>query len=128
VLDSCDRIEIVPAWGEILSQAVLPVSEAEFFSKQGPTPLMPDSRRGFHRMYLRTSVVLQYENQFHAAYLLDISRSGVGLISPVQLLPSAPIELWLPDGRHMELQTKRCVRCAERCYQCGGEFTCSTSR
>lgn len=122
MLDICDRSQVAPVWSEISSRAVLPKSEGEFFGKKGPTPLMPDTRRRFHRMYLRLEAVLRYENQYHAVYLVDLSRSGVGIVSPVQLFPRAPLELGLPDGRDLVLETKWCVRLGANCYHAGGEF------
>lgn len=122
MLDIADQNDLVPAWHEVDSRAALPVAPQEFLAKEGPTPVLPMSRRSFHRMHFRTTAVLRYQDEFHAGYLVDLSRSGVGLISPVQLLPAAELELWLPDGRHLNLRAIRCVRVAAHCYHCGAEF------
>lgn len=123
MLDGCDQLQLtVPAWESLLLRARLPQESDEYLDKEGPMPVMPDSRRRFHRKYLRTPAVLLYQDQFYAAYLSDVSRSGVGLYSPVQVLPVSDVQLWVTDGRILKLRTKNCVRLDECCYRCGAEF------
>jgi len=123
MLGVCDQVELAPPeWETIALQAELPATAAEFFSRQGATPIMPDTQRGYHRMFLRTHAVLRYQGEYYAAYLADISRSGVGFVSPVQLLPCEAIDVWIQDGRHLTLLTKRCIRLGPNCYNCGAVF------
>lgn len=123
MLGGGDQLQLtVPAWDSISARARLPQGVEEYHDKQGPMPVMPDSRRNFHRIYLRTPAVLLYHGQFLAGYLSDVSRSGVGLYSPVQLLPVSDIQVWLADGQTLRLRTKNCLRIEERCYRCGAEY------
>lgn len=123
MLGVSDQVELTPPeWASLAVRANLPTTDEEFFGRQGPTPVNPDTRRRFHRMFLRTQAVLKYRGDYLAAYLTDLSRAGVGLVSPVQLLPCETIELWLQDGRHLTVYTARCIRVDTACYNCGGVF------
>jgi hypothetical protein len=126
MLGICDQEQLAPPeWDSIEQRARLPVSVEDFLDKQGPMPVSPDSRRRYHRMYMRIRAVLRYHETFYAVYMSDISRSGIGFFSPVQLLPCAVIDIWLPDGRQLRLKTKNCVRLEETCYRCGALFAAS---
>ncbi|MCO6043512.1 PilZ domain-containing protein [Aeoliella sp. ICT_H6.2] len=123
MLGGCDQVQLtVPAWEALPDRARLPEVPAAYLDKEGPMPVMPESRRNYHRLYLRTPAVLLYHDQFYAAYLSDLSRSGVGLFSPVQLLPVSDIQIWMADGQSLKLRTKNCVRLESCCYRCGAEF------
>jgi hypothetical protein len=111
-----------PDWATIEQRVHLPDELVEFLEKQGPMPVAPDSRRGYHRMYMRSQVVLRYHETFYAGYMLDVSRSGVGFYSPIQFLPCTPIDVWLRDGRQLQVLMKRCVRLEQSCYRCGAVF------
>ncbi|WP_425397594.1 PilZ domain-containing protein [Aeoliella sp.] len=123
MLGSCGQEQLtVPAWESIADRARLPLLADEYLDKQGPMPVKPDSRRGYHRMYLRSHAVMLYGDRFYAAYLSDVSRTGAGFYSPVQLLPASRIQLWLADGRHVCVTVKNCVRLEDQCYRCGAEY------
>lgn len=123
MLDSGTQLPLkAPAWQSLPVRARLPEMPTEYLDKEGPMPVMPDSRRGYHRQYMRTPAVLFYREQFYAAYVADLSRSGVGLYSPVQLFPVSDILLWVVDGSRLQLRTKNCVRLDECCYRSGAEF------
>lgn len=123
MLDLNDECQITPpAWSDIELRAQVPGAINEFLGKQGPMPVAPNSRRGYHRMYMRTPAVMRYQGDFYAIYMSDLSRSGAGLVSPVQLLPCAIIEVWLAEGRMLRVTTKNCLRLDENCYRCGVIF------
>ena len=113
---------VVPAWDSIALQAELPCSTKEFFEKSGAMPIMPDSRRQYNRTYGRKQVVIEYKGEFLAGYLTDISRSGLGVISPVQMFPFDQLQGWLSENSSTKLRVKRCRREGERCYVVGCVF------
>ncbi len=126
MLGVCDQDQLeLPEWTTLKQRARLPVSLPDFLAKAGPLPMLPDTRRGFRRMYLRIQAVLSYHEQLYAVYVSDVSRTGAGFFSPVQLLPSTPIKIWLPDGRQLDLVSKYCVRLEPCCYRCGAKFAIS---
>ncbi len=123
MLDLSDQCQVTPpAWSEIEYRARVPGAVDEFLNKQGPMPVAPESRRGYHRMYMRTSAVLRYQGEFYAIYMCDLSRTGAGLLSPVQLLPCKLVEVWFADDRMLRVTTKNCLRIDENCYRCGVLF------
>lgn len=123
MLGSCNQEQLtVPAWDSLPDRAQLPHQPDEYLAKEGPMPVKPDSRRRFHRMYLRSPAVMLYHDRFYAVYLSDVSRTGAGLYAPMQLLPASNVQLWLADGRCLQLRIKNCVRLEDRCYRCGAEF------
>lgn len=116
---------VIPQWDDLALRARLPSDAADFSCKSGPLPIMPGSRRGYHRVYLRNRAILSYSGSYYGVYTLDVSRTGVGLCSPIQLLPCAEVTLWLSDGRELRLGTKVCIRLEEYCYRCGVLFSCN---
>lgn len=123
MLGFCDQEKLtLPEWDAVPSRARLPVAEEEFLAKEGPLPIAPESRRSYNRLYMRTRALAMYNGEFHAIYLSDISRSGLGIFSPIQLLPSAAVSIFLPNGRQLDTTLKTCVRVEDACYRCGVEF------
>ena len=112
----------VPSWEAIDLRAQLPNGEKEYFSSDGAMPIKPDSRRVFNRKYMRARTVIQYDGLNLAGYLSDISRSGMGFYSPVQVFPCEPLVLILEGGAHVNLRAKTCVRVQEGCYRVGAIF------
>jgi hypothetical protein len=53
----------------------------------------------------------------------DVSRQGIGFLSPVQLMPKETWKLRLPTGAEYELRICRCRRESDNCYAFGGKFT-----
>lgn len=109
-------------WKATPSKAELPTDQDEFFSRRGPTTACPMSDRGFQRYYFRGKAILQLGDVCHAVYTNDVSRTGIGLYSPVQLFPCDKVTLVLPTRDEVVLQVTRCRRVADRCYDCGSVF------
>ena len=109
-------------WTGILLKAALPSSPEVFFDRSGPMAVKPDSRRAYHRFFLRAQAVLRGREEDYGVYVKDISRVGLGFLSPRQLLPRQRVRLDLSEGKTFELQITRCRRIREQCYECGGLF------
>ena len=102
----------------------LPILTARyFFEPKGPMSSHFSSRRSFHRFYLRGKAVLIQSERTYGVYTTDISRQGIGFLSPRQLMPKEKWTLKLPNGAEYQLQVKRCRRESENCFACGGRFT-----
>ena len=112
----------IPAWTAIPLRAALPEKLGDYFGRSGVMPSLPDSRRGYHRKYMRAKAVAQYQDKFLAVYLADISRSGLGFYSPIQIFPCEVMNMWLGREGHIQLVAKTCVRIGHACYRCGAQF------
>jgi len=81
-----------------------------------------DNRRQYHRYYLRSKALLKRGDTTIGGYTKDISRQGVCLLSPLQLLPKERVKLTLPNGAAYSLQVVRCRRVFDNCFECGTRF------
>ena len=95
-------------------------------SRSGPYEVMPDSRRSYHRFFLRGIAVLRYGGIEYAGYSKDLSRMGIGFYSPIQLYPGDLLSIEVPGKEVLNLEVTRCVRIRERCYECGSHFASSS--
>jgi hypothetical protein len=93
----------------------------QFFEARGATPLYHDNRRAYHRYYMRGKAVLKRGKALLGTYTKDVSRQGVGFLSPVQLLPKERVQLRLPTTE-LSLQIARCHRIDQSCFECGARF------
>jgi len=125
MLGTChEAIADAGPWESLPLRANVP--SHDFFDRTGRIPNHPDERRGFVRYYFRRRAVLIYRQQRMAGLTVDMSRIGMGLISPVQLFPMQSVDVVLPD-RTIALRVVRCQRLGERCYRCGCDFTKSAT-
>lgn len=123
MLDGSDQgILTADPWSAATLKARLPDEYDDFLERQGPTPCHFDSRRSFHRFYLRQKAILTRDGDVLGVFTKDVSRRGFGILSPVQLLPKERVELKLPDGRTYHLEVARCRRVDAGCYDCGTRF------
>lgn len=114
---------IAEAWEAADMIVQLPESlGSRFLEKHGPMPLYHENKRGFHRHYMRGKAILKRGQSTLGTYTKDISRQGIGLLSPVQLLPLERIELMLPNGATLHLEVTRCRRIDKNCFDCGARF------
>jgi hypothetical protein len=109
----------IPAWDSLPVRTQLPIELRAYFEKDGPMPVKPDSRRGYHRWYLRMKVVLLYQGQYCAAYVSDLSRSGIEILSPVDVEEGDLLTAYTPEGRVLTARVKNCIRLEDGCYRCG---------
>jgi len=109
-------------WSCLLLQAALPVSEEEYFAPTGPLPKNFECQRAFVRHYLRCKAILRRNGQKCAVYLKDCSRTGMGVISPIQMFPKERVLLWKDLERSFHLEIARCRKLGPSCYECGTVF------
>jgi hypothetical protein len=123
MLDRSDATSVIDeAWDAAEKRTQLPEQLEAFLASRGPTPLHFDSRRAFHRFFLRHKAVLQWRKSVLAIYTKDISRRGIGILTPVQLLPKERVHLRLANGTEYPLEIARCRRVEADCYECGTRF------
>jgi len=123
VLDDSNAEHVIDRLWRATSEQAKPPRDAQgFFETDGPTRRQYDSRRAYHRFYLRRRAILLHEGASLGAYTKDISRTGVAFLSPVQLFPRDVVHLVLPGPKKAEIQVRRCRRLGVACYECGGLF------
>lgn len=106
----------------------LPGSLSEqFFAPRGPMPVCFDNRRTYHRYYMRGKSLLKRGETSLGVYTIDVSRQGVGFLSPVPLLPKERIRLRLPTVE-LNLEVARCRRLDDACFACGARFALVAGR
>ena len=93
----------------------------QFFDVRGAMPLYHNNMRSYHRYYMRGKAVLKRGKALLGTYTKDVSRQGVGFLSPVQLLPKEKVLLRLPTTE-LSLQVARCQRLDQGCFECGARF------
>jgi hypothetical protein len=97
-----------------------PVRKA-FFSAHGAGPIYYDNRRIYHRFFMRGKAVLKRGANMHGTYTKDVSRQGIGFLSPVPLLPKEKIKLRVAAAE-LSLEVTRCRRIDSACFECGARF------
>ena len=118
-----DNAAVIDAkWAAAKSKTQLPMAVAEFFAPSGPLPVQNADRRTHPRHFLRCRALIHVNGETHAIYLQDVSRTGIGLLSPVQLFPCQRIVAHTGNQRRYTLEVKRCRRVAPNCYECGTTF------
>jgi hypothetical protein len=123
MLGQCDARKMNEVeWMQTDRVALLPMPADQFFRRKGATPVSPIARRSFHRFYCSGQGILTWQDLSLGVYTIDLSRHGMGIISPVQLFPKdrATIRLW--NDRECELEVARCRRLDYESYECGCRF------
>ena len=95
--------------------------QQKFFAAKGAGPVSHANKRTYHRFYLRSRAVLKRNNTLLGTYTKDISRQGVGFLSPVPLKPKERVKLRVPTAE-LSLEITRCRRVDQSCFECGGRF------
>ena len=110
-------------WESIELRAALPSEASDFFERHGPVPVHADSRRGYARLYLRQQAVIRLSDGTRlAGYTTDVSRKGIGFLSPVQLFPKDRLSIRVANSRDLPIEVVRCRRLESNCYRCGATF------
>ena len=109
-------------WEKTVANVELPPAEREnFFALRGPAPISPTNQRAYHRYFMRSKAVLKRGGSMFGTYTKDISRQGIGFLSPVQLMPKEWVQLQLPTNE-LGLEVARCRRIDRGCFECGARF------
>ncbi len=110
-------------WESIPLRAALPLTEDDFWKSRGPVPVRAGCRRSFARLHLRRQAILRLaDGTMLAGYTTDISRKGLGLLSPVQLFPKDGVVVRVAGSRDIRVDIVRCRRLAPGSYACGAVF------
>lgn len=113
---------IATLWEQAKLRAELPASDSEFLSKRGPTRGRYESRRTYHRFYLRTKAILEADGSLLGIYTKDVSRRGIGFVSPIHLDLGSNFRLRLPSGANYMIEVDRCSAVGDRSFDCGARF------
>jgi hypothetical protein len=114
-------------WETTIAKVQLSASVGkDFFTMRGPTPVFYDNQRSYHRHFMRGKAVLKRGKSMLGAYTKDVSRQGVGFLSPLQLLPKEFVRLHLPTAE-LSLEVTRCRRVDQGCFDCGARFALEPS-
>jgi hypothetical protein len=117
-----DKQLIDTLWESAASKVRLTESlQKLFFDPHGAMPLFHDNRRAYHRYFMRGKAVVLRGDATLAAYTKDVSRQGIGFLSPVQLMPKERVKLRLPTTQ-ICLEIARCRRMDQGCFECGARF------
>jgi hypothetical protein len=109
-------------WEITDQKAELPAPLADgFFEQHGPMGIQYEDNRAFRRFFLRGKAIIKRDGEKLGAFTKDVSRQGVGFISPVQLMPMERVQLTLPSAE-LQLQVSRCCRLDHGCFDCGAKF------
>jgi PilZ domain len=109
-------------WTAATERVELSDEEREkFFGVKGAGPVFHDNKRTYHRYYMRSRAILKRGETLIGAYTKDVSRQGVGFISPVPLKPKERVKLRVPAAE-LSLEIARCRRVDKGCFECGGRF------
>jgi hypothetical protein len=116
---------IANVWETLDQKTRLPGDEAEFLAPKGPTPRLYDNQRTYHRFYLRGKALLKRDQTLLGVFTKDVSRRGMGFLSPVQLLPMERLRMHVPGAKELQLEVARCHRVDDACFECGAKFVLS---
>jgi hypothetical protein len=110
-------------WQAAFAQAQIPDSmRKSFFDRHGHMPLSQANNRQFNRYFMRAKAILNRGEDEIGCYTMDLSRQGIGLLSPIGLEQSEQVVLCLPQGSKFNLAITRCSQLDDHCYECGGRF------
>jgi hypothetical protein len=125
MLGVCNEMRLMEKlWEAAEATLQLPEPEAKyFFEFKGPMPSGHfDNRRSYHRFYLRDKAIVTRKRSTLGVFTTDISRQGIGFLSPVQMLPKERVQLLLTSGTEYYLLLTRCRRRTDNLFECGGRF------
>lgn len=114
-----DSLTFDQEWMQLPVRAAVP--SQDYLEVTGPAPTPHDDRRRSARYRCRGRAILQRESERFAGYTADVSPTGMGIISPVQLLPKEHVEI-TTFRQKVPLIVIWCRRLGKDCYQCGCQF------
>ena len=109
-------------WSSASAHAVLPQPNEDFFAEYGATSVAENTRRQYRRMRVRGRAIASRGSDQYGVFTNDVSPMGIGFFSPVQLLPKERIGLIFEEFELLQVEIRRCIRIAQQCYFCGGNF------
>ncbi len=121
MLDLNHEADLGDLWEELESRAVLLKPASESIEDQSPIE-SADEKRLYERFSMGRKAILKRGCESHAIYTKDCSRTGIGLISPVQIFPRERVVVHLNRQRVYKMLVTRCRRLGEKYYECGAIF------
>jgi hypothetical protein len=94
-------------------------------AKRGEMEGTSHERRRHKRFHFWGRAILVARESCCACYTLNLSQSGIRVLSPKQLFPAQRVRLIVENGRAFELSVCRCQRLMDHCYECGTKFVAS---
>jgi len=110
------------AWKSTTARAKLPGGGQEFFAEFGATSVAENTRRRYRRMRVRGRAIASRGEDRYGVFTNDVSPIGIGFYSPEQILPKEIVELDFEESDKLQVEIRRCVRTAQNCFFCGGEY------
>ncbi len=119
-----DKREISPEqWEAVFARVCMPtLTEENFFEARGPTEDSSENKRSYGRFFLRSRAILKWNKSVVGVYTKDLSRQGIGFLSPVELTLEESIQLQLTNGAEYRMEVTRCRRVGDNCFDCGARF------
>jgi hypothetical protein len=108
-------------WAKVTAKVDPSQLAKDFFALHGPSPPMGHNNRAYHRHYMRGKAILKRGDTLIGTFTKDVSRQGIGFLSPVQLLPKERVKLQLPVTE-LGLEVTRCSRLDKEFFECGARF------
>lgn len=84
--------------------------------------------RTFDRYDWQTRCILLHEETLYGIVTRDISRTGVGFFSPVEMRPGQLAEIILPGLRLLSIKSLHTTRLESDCFECGACFKGNPAR
>ena len=109
-------------WSKVDQQTQLPARLNDFFERHGMTPVQNESRRVFHRFFLRSRAIVRRNDMALGVYSVDASRSGICFLAPVEMEIKERVSIRLPKTKEFQLEIARCRQIDENCFECGAVF------
>jgi hypothetical protein len=109
-------------WSKVEQTTKLPARLKDFFERHGLTPSHSESRRAYHRFFLRSKAILRRNDTALGVYSVDASRSGIAFLSPIELALKERVSIRLPKTKEFQIEIVRCRLLEEQCYECGAVF------
>lgn len=119
-----DERDISPErWEAVFSKVCMPtLTDETFFEPRGPTQDSSEYKRSYDRFFLRSRAILKWNKSVVGVYTKDLSRQGIGFLSPVELTLEESIQLQLTNGAEYRMAVTRCRRVGDNCFDCGARF------
>jgi hypothetical protein len=109
-------------WDSLEQKTRLPAQMQATFEQYGATPVHRETRRAYHRFYVRGKAILRWRETLYAVYSADASRKGIRFLTPIEIQPKERARIRLPNTKEFQIEVVRCHRIDEECYDCGAVF------
>ncbi|MEM6328806.1 MAG: PilZ domain-containing protein [Planctomycetota bacterium] len=120
MLDTAAGGDLIAAlWDRTAAQTDMSPFLEDYFEKTGALPATPGDNRSHARHYLRKRAVLGHSGAYYGVYTRDLSRGGVGVLCPRQLLPLTEVKVILSAQANFQAIVRWCRRVDDCCYDVG---------